>query len=514
MNEIPEAEKFVEQNRVNMARRKAKNADTFRKLKEFTQPPTEEWAPDVFSRKRLPVQPQQGNVVDLLSPPGLVGDVCDWINSQCRYPRPALAVAAAFAVVGNAGGLRHKDIDHGATGNLFCFCVAPSSTGKEAIAQAVYKLMRPVGLMKAVHGTFKSEQEVYRNLIRNQAAFYCVDEFGLMLAKVINATQRGGASYLEGLVGLIMSAYSKADGVLTVAGDVKEAVREALIKEMSQINAKIDREGETPELESRKHDLDHDFEKVDDGITDPFLSILGFTTPVTFDGLATFESSTNGFFSRALIFRETESNPPRRDGFMAPAIPDHLEARLRMLYAGGHSDTSGKIRRIGDFAEVTTTPEANDLLDAVYHHFYASAETHKNSSSLEAIPRRGLEMVAKLSFILALEDGVRRVEHVRWAFEFMKIEIEDKIKMAYSEMNKNSKDTHVKTKAQQAKILGLLSSDPVALGVIVNRCRGLEKAQVVALLASLVNARLIEEVETEHPANGRTVLKYRLVRES
>jgi len=33
--------------------------------------------------------------VDLLSPPGFVGQVTDWIDAQCRYPRRRLAVAAA-----------------------------------------------------------------------------------------------------------------------------------------------------------------------------------------------------------------------------------------------------------------------------------------------------------------------------------------------------------------------------------------------------------------------------------
>ena len=508
--EIPEADKFVEKNRAAVARQRAKNEDTWRKLRESAQPEPEQWAPGVFDRKdsssSLPSSPSYS--FNPLSPPGLVGEVCDWINAQCRYPRPSLAVAAALTVVGNAGGLRHKDVKHGATGNLFCFCVAPSSTGKEAIAQAVYQLMRPVGLMKAVHGTFKSEQEVYRNLIRNQAAYYCVDEFGLMLAKVINASQRGGASYLEGLVGLIMSAYSKADGILTVAGDVKEAVREALLKEMAQINAKIDREGESTEVLARKQDMDRDFEKVDDGITEPFLSLLGFTTPVTFDGLVTFETATNGFFSRALIFRESESNPPRREDFSAPPLPAHLEARLRMLYAGGHSDTSGKIRRIGDFVDVTTTPEADALLDDVYYYFYERSEVHKTTSSLEAITRRGLEMVGKLSFILALEEGVRTVEHVRWAFEFMKVEIEAKIKMAYSEMNKDNKDASVKFKAQQARILGILSKSPTKLGLIVNRCRGMEKAEVLEVLDSLVKAKLIQERTEVNPTNNKPFQVY------
>ncbi len=31
--------------------------------------------------------------VDLLQPPGFVGQVANWIDAQCRYPRRRLAVA-------------------------------------------------------------------------------------------------------------------------------------------------------------------------------------------------------------------------------------------------------------------------------------------------------------------------------------------------------------------------------------------------------------------------------------
>ena len=56
-----------------------------------------------------------------------------------------------------------------------------------------------------------SEQEVMRNLIRHQAAFYCVDEPGIVI-KLVNASKRR-PSYLEGIIGLIMRFTQKQNGL-------------------------------------------------------------------------------------------------------------------------------------------------------------------------------------------------------------------------------------------------------------------------------------------------------------
>ena len=74
--------------------------------------------------------------VDLTTPPGFVGDLADWMDGQCRYPRRRLYVAAALSAVGNLGGMSHYDVHGGVTSNLMAFYVAASSTGKEAVLQA------------------------------------------------------------------------------------------------------------------------------------------------------------------------------------------------------------------------------------------------------------------------------------------------------------------------------------------------------------------------------------------
>ena len=56
----------------------------------------------------------------------------------------------------------------------------------------------------------------------------------------------------------------------------------------------------------------------------------------------------------------------------------------------------------------------------------------QKEQGLEAIPRRGYELVAKISFILGIGDGVRTDEHVTWAFELIKRDIDRKMKLAFA----------------------------------------------------------------------------------
>ena len=110
------------------------------------------------------------DTIDLLRPPGFVGKVTNWINSQCLFPREHLAAAAAISTIGNIAGLRYTDDLSSVTANLFVFGVAASGTGKEAIMTAMMDLHIAAGVSAAVHGAIKSEQEIIRNLLRHQMA--------------------------------------------------------------------------------------------------------------------------------------------------------------------------------------------------------------------------------------------------------------------------------------------------------------------------------------------------------
>lgn len=444
--------------------------------------------------------------VDLLRPPGMVGQVCQWINAQCRYPREHLSVAAALVAMGNVCGLRYTDDLDGVSGNLFAFCVAGSGTGKESVQQAMAEIHRAAGIAGATHGAIKSEQEVIRNLIRNQAALYIIDEIGIFLQKISNAQKKGGAAYLDGVIGILMSAYSKADGFMLLTGDTKDDVRKALMAELGQCRKLIsENEDRTGSMARRVPQLERALEHIDNGLERPFLSLIGFTTPVTFDGLVTHEQATNGFIGRSLLVNDKETNPRARRGFKKQPMGDQLRYALSSLYSGGSYDPqASRVEYYGDKQLVRTDKEAAAMLGRALDWIEDHAEMHKERTGLEAVVRRGYELMAKISLILAAPGGVRTAEHVRWAFAMMRRDIEEKTRLAYANMTERSNPND----ALAARILNIIGTDHgETVAVIYNRTKR-PKAEIQKVLDKLQEAGQVVERVTKHPANGKEVRKW------
>jgi hypothetical protein len=443
--------------------------------------------------------------IDLLRPPGLVGEVKQWIDDQCRYPREHLSTAAALVAVGNVIGLRYTDDIDGATGNLFAFGVADSASGKEAVLQACQALMVSAGISAATHGMQKSQQEVMRNLIRHQAAYYLIDEFGIELKKVVNAQKRGSAAYLEGLIGALMSAYSKADGKLLLSGDVKEDVRKAMIQEKSGHDKAVENNEDKTGIRARKSErLEKQLVELDQGLDKPFLSMIGFTTPSTFDEIIDEEQATSGFLGRALLVREHESNPRPKRPFKKRKMPEGLELRLHTLFHGGEYDAQNdRVEYHGERISISTTEDAKAALDAALDWTMEYAETQKERSGLEPVVRRGYEMVAKVSLVLAAAEGVRTLEHVRWSYALVRRDVDEKLRLVMS----NDK-THGADKNLMAKITKIISKDHgETIGVIRNRLRSYKPDDVQKALDKMIEGGAV--IKKEAPAGkGKKTERY------
>jgi hypothetical protein len=443
--------------------------------------------------------------VDLLRPPGFVGELAKWIASQCFFPREHLAVAAALNVVSSIAGMRYCD-STGITPNLFALCVAGSGTGKEAIQQAYAECLRAAGMSAALHGHIKSEQEIIRNFVRHQAAFYCIDEFGMFLKTLVNSGGKSGAAYLEGVVKILLSAFTKANGYLQVSGDLKDAMRTDLKNEMSVCYKKIDN-NEDPQgkYEARVQTLQCALKEIDNGIKNPYVNLLGFTTPVTFNGLVSFDMATNGFIGRSLIFNEHETNPKPNKKRGKRGLPLALSMKLAALRGNGDSEELDRVEHIGEQSCISDTEEAKNILADAAETFWQLAEDAKEFG-LEAIHRRGYELTAKISLILAIPEGVRTAEHVLWAYEMVKRDCAAKMRLARSnDVEKESPAESVAVKIQQF----LSASESGELeGVIVNRCRPHKKEFIAQILQKLIDAGRVEIIETKHPTNGKISKKY------
>lgn len=366
--------------------------------------------------------------------------------------------------VGNIGGLTHEDTRDGVTANMLAFCVAASATGKEAVQQAMADLHRSAGVHYAIHGMIKSEKEILDNLIENQPAYFIVDEFGIFLQKVRNAQKRGGAGHLEGVMGIIMSAYSKANSRFLLGGKEKRELRKqyAAMLAAARDNDRDDR-----------HAL-RMLNMVDDGLERPFLSLVGYTTPSTFDGIMDGESATQGFIGRAILVSEKDINPVAREDFQKGEIPNGMAMRLAQLFSGGTFDASGgqpeRLEYHGVRVPVTTDDDASQMLAEVtrWLHRYADEMGEHTGEASVAMIRRAYELIAKISFILAMPSRRRTSEHVRWAFAYVRQELDAKISLVFANDNARSRPED----AAAARMASFIDPDKGAsTSVLANRAK-------------------------------------------
>jgi hypothetical protein len=292
-----------------------------------------------------------------------------------------------------------------------------------------------------------------------------------------------------------MSAYSKANSRLLLQGDTKRELRKIYVQALS----KAQDDGRDTSHAERM------LRMIDEGLERPFLSVMGFTTPSTFDGVMDGETATQGFVGRALIVSEPDINPAARKNFRKAPIPDFMANRLSQLYTGGSFDSGfgARIEFAGEREAVTTTPEADLMLDQVADWLLAYADEmgeHTGEASVAMI-RRAYEMVAKVSFILAIPDGVRSAEHVRWSFAYVRAEVDAKIALVFA--NDNGKDRP--EEAIAARIMNFIDPDKGAtLGVLANRVR--MKADALApILAKMQRAGMIREQSGTRAYRGKKV---------
>jgi hypothetical protein len=429
--------------------------------------------------------------VDLNKPCGIVGEVTDWINQQSLYPRERLAVGAALMSVGSLCGLRYTDHLNSST-NILAFGVAGSSTGKESILQSVSDVMEAGGMHKNILGNIKSEQELIRNLCSQQANIYSVDEFGYLLSKIVNA-KGSGASYLEGVISTIMSIYSKANGKLHLGGDVKKEVTKQLLAVMKS----YEDDGNTSTAESIKKNI----EMLSSGLVNPFLSLIGFTTPTVFDELIDFEQATNGFIARAFMFIEEDTNPRINKHRNVHPVPLGLAVRLRKLAVDVKDGD-----RVTNRTVIETTKGGLELLDRISDEFWNQAETYANTNGYESLVRRGYEQVLKLSLILASGEGIRTEEHITWAYAFVLRDIKIKTIKVVSN-DKEGAGSGGRDKL--ARAIAIIGDDGATFGKIRNRMR-MSKDECTKLLAEMVTREIIKEDKTVSK-NNKATLRYFVV---
>src|SRR5699024_6423034 len=164
-----------------------------------------------------------------------------------------------------------------------------------------------------------------------------------------------------------------------------------------------------------------------------------------------------------------------------------------------------RVEYYGEKTAIPTDEAAFDMLEAAADWFEDHAELHKARTGLEAIVRRSYEHLTKVSTILAIGEGVRTMEHVRWAFEYVMQDLEAKLSLAMANMDPTTSD------ALASRVLDAAGDGERRSTIIqrVSKSKQYRKEDVEKMLDSLVASGDLAEDEVKHPKNGTVSYRYR-----
>lgn len=168
-------------------------------------------APKIASEVRQVEMPKPKSDVYSV-PPGLVGEIAQFIFQQAPRPVPEIALAGALGlmagIVGRAYNVSGTGLNH------YVMLLAPTGTGKEAIASGVDKLMGAVIRTVPAATDFigpseiASSQAVIKYMSKGPTSFVSmVGEFGIYLQQMASPN---APPHLLGLRRFMLDAYNKS----------------------------------------------------------------------------------------------------------------------------------------------------------------------------------------------------------------------------------------------------------------------------------------------------------------
>jgi len=347
--------------------------------------------------------------VDLLNPPGLAGEICRYMKLKARRDNPELYPLAALHLMALVG--RKRKSIYTDKLNLTTLSIAPTAAGKENTQDAVKRLAREHYCSDRIHGNAGSFKELIVNLLDGHgASLYVVDEIHSLLGSM---KDKNAATYETKMEAEILTM--SATKLYTFRGMEKRSLMEVYTKELARINKKIDEPGDDdPDMLGRL--LEKVKERIDwleNGLPDPFFSLMGHSVPSRLDSFIKTENIDSGFLGRALIVRGRDTRAKLR----RTPVDEHALALCEFNMHSGLTE----VRRCG--VTIYADDDAAEYLDECIDWY--DDDDQLNDPIGGGIYARAPEHLYRVATILALETGVITLEHAQYANALVKQSIDD-----------------------------------------------------------------------------------------
>ena len=340
-------------------------------------------------------------------PPGLLGELAQFIYAAAPRPVPEIALAAA---IGLMAGICGRAYNVSGTGlNQYILLLAKTGMGKEGMAAGIDKLMNAVKMQVPTVNNFigpshiASGQALVKYVHKKSQCFVSIlGEFGIRLQNMSSPHANSAERMLKQI---LLEIYNKSGFT-----DVYRASVYA------------------------------DAEKNTETTTSPAFSILGESTPHAFYSALNEDMITEGLLPRFMLIEYNGKRPDLNASHIAVAPSFGLVDKLASLAANAELIMHGK-----KVINVHLSPEAQILTDKI-----DKLATNKiNSTNDEVVLNlwnRAHIKVLKLSGLIAIglnmSDPVVLPEHVDWAMKMVQNDIDAfSAKFEAGEIGTNSFET-------------------------------------------------------------------------
>lgn len=299
----------------------------------------------------------------LLEPPGIVGDMCKWVNDTAIKPQPILALANMLAFYGAVIGRKVRSPTD-LRSNLYCLGVGASGCGKDHSRKCVKQVCESAGLTASILGgeDLSSDAAVFSAVYNHPSILFQLDEIGHFLA---NANSKYAASHQKNIAPTFTKMFSSAN--TTLIG--KEYVGR---------------------------------DRID--IIQPNVCLYGTTVPERlYEGLTPGEVS-DGFLGRMLVFRSDDSDPVEtdQDCIIPPheSIASNVEAWFRR---DDLPHARGNIASLREHIPHTAVfqPDAIGELSRFRSVCRKYKSDHRGQLGMDALWSRAAEHAIKVALVIA-----------------------------------------------------------------------------------------------------------------
>jgi hypothetical protein len=301
----------------------------------------------------------------LLTPPGFVGRLCQWMNETAIKPQPVLAMGNAMAFWGAVIG-RKVATRTDLRSNLYILGVGESGSGKDHSRKCIKRLCARAGLTEYILGgeDISSDSAIYKAVYEHPSVLFQFDEIGHMLA---NANSKYAASHQRAIAPLLTKLFSSAQ--TTFLGK---------------------------EYANRKDNRRQDIEQ-------PNVCIYGTTVPDRlYEGLSPGEIK-DGFLGRMIVLQSNDPDPEEQE-VLSTAVPEDVVTSVQAWWQRDDiPKADGNIAATRDVLQllVPMEPEAEQLFKEFRSRCRKYKADNRRGMALDALWARAVEHAIKVSLVIA-----------------------------------------------------------------------------------------------------------------